>query len=335
MNARRPKPTAVKERTSPKPVLGLSRLFASANELVESELPAARVQDQDEVGHALKVSTKHRQAQVALVDQSDDRTMKIEELALRDATAERTRARLDEQDYGTAVRVTPSPKKQKVLDLDKTKTLIRPEQSAVLKDPIKSSPSSKPAKSAPQTNKIALILLVSAGALIAYGLGSALSSSSSSVPHERKSALSQTEINERLKYYQTTLGQRLNRERIGVEIENFNQAPSLSGADHKVKPPSMLEGLPLEGEANHFQRPKDSPADPTYSEAKTGYGLQEEQERRRFEAEAEKQWVAEFVENARRDGYDVQIDPNGRVRARKLSDDEREPSSVGLGGGAQ
>ena len=88
-----------------------------------------------------------------------------------------------------------------------------------------------------------------------------------------------------------------------------------------------MDGLPLAGEQINTGRTvkKDLPYDPTYSEARIAYGLQEEQSRAQFEQQAQRQWIKDFVSNAHKDGYEVKIDQFGNVKAAVIPLQQRGP----------
>jgi hypothetical protein len=345
MGARRPKPTALKERTKLRPQFGLSRLFAAANALV----PFHQYEETEESSPDLNPDLVR---DLKLVPDGDDKTFAIGDPRLkRPAKAELAQPNLfntklnlepfpqfdpeafkravdpvkdsvlpdepklkpldEDSHYGTAVRVpnrkrnTPPPAETQTGQSIATRTSI-----TKLKRAEKNRLSNLSAKA------VALVFLVSAIGLGTYGLF-ATDAFSPAGPTARKSALTPEQIQERLNYYRTVTGGKLNRERIDVQIQNFQGAPSLDATEHKVKPPSILDGLPLKGETT-AKTTKDLPDDPTFSEAKVAYGLQEEQERVDFEKRSREAWINEFVENARKDGINVSIDELGNVTAEPI-----------------
>jgi hypothetical protein len=271
MGSRRPKPTALKERTSVRPNLGLSRLFSVANALVPQV--------------------------------SDDKTMKLEDPRLRgqepvsardqtNVSVVRAREAKEESDYGTAV-VVPNRKRAKpAAEGTKTQPVsVRTSVTALNKAEKKKS--SK--KFEIPTKYLALLFIVPAIGLFSYAyFTGSLGQVITSQPAVRQSALSPEQIKERLEFHREITGSHLN---------------------------------PLRPEANIYSRSSkpDLPYDPTYSEAKMGYGLQEEQNHAEFEKLAQKEWIKEFVENARKGGYNVKIDAFGNVKYSVIPAEQRGP----------
>ncbi len=356
MGARRPKPTALKERTSVRPQMGLSRLFAAANALVpfhqydeESDRPAktdlrvvpdtqATIEDKTlaigdpRLTTPSKLTDRLELAPQPVFDsnkhldpfpQFDPEAFKRAVDPARDSVLpDEKQAPLDEEsNYGTAIRV---PNKSRRAPPRETKTNF----SVGTPTSVTKLKKNEDAKKQTRTAKAsALVLLVAAISLIAYGLLSTETSMTSQTA-ARKSALTPEQIQERLSYYRTITGGKLNRDRIDVQIQNFKTAPNLGALDQKVKPPSVMDGLPLQGETR-AKNTKDLPYDPTYSEAKIAYGLQEEQERIKFEKLAREAWIQEFIDNARRDGVDVKIDDFGNVTTRELKPEEMQQPLFG------
>jgi hypothetical protein len=205
MGSRRPKPTALKERTSVRPNLGLSRLFSVANALVPQV--------------------------------SDDKTMKLEDPRLRgqepvsardqtNVSVVRAREAKEESDYGTAV-VVPNRKRAKpAAEGTKTQPVsVRTSVTALNKAEKKKS--SK--KFEIPTKYLALLFIVPAIGLFSYAyFTGSLGQVITSQPAVRQSALSPEQIKERLEFHREITGSHLNRERIDVQIQNFRQAPDLS-----------------------------------------------------------------------------------------------------------
>ena len=284
MGARRPKPTALKERTTVRPHLGLSRLFASANALVPDP---------------------------QLGSEPDDKTLALDDPRLREPANGPAKSLAEESKYGTVVRV-PNLKRSGPLPAETQTGPAMSSRTSITK--LKRAEQSRLKDFSAKI--IALLFFIPAIGLVTYGL-LATDGLTTSARTARKSALTPEQIQERLKYYRTMTGGRLNRERIDVQVQNFQNTPSLDAADHKIKQPSVLDGLPLKGETTAKDK-KDLPYDPTYSEAKVAYGLQEEQDRIEFEKRARQAWLSEFIENAHKDGIDVTIDEFGNVDAQPL-----------------
>lgn len=220
----------------------------------------------------------------------------------------------EESHYGTAV-VVPNRKRKKAPATETQPNVGARTSITKLKRDERERKRDHSAKT------LALLFFIPAIGLATYGIFATDAFTTSSVPAARKSALTPEQIQERLNYYRTTTGGKLNRDRIDVQIQNFQNAPALGAFDRKVKPPNVMDGLPLRGESN-AKNTKDLPYDPTYSEAKIAYGLQEEQDRVEFEKRAREAWIQEFIANARKDGVDVQIDAFGNVTTRQLKPDE-------------
>jgi hypothetical protein len=131
------------------------------------------------------------------------------------------------------------------------------------------------------------------------------------------SKYSKEEVMEIVDFHRFQTGTRLNRERVKVQFENALTAPPLEATDRKVPmPDQVMKGLPLQGETHHRQSSRDRlvPVDPDYPDARAMYSLQEEKDARDFERLAYRQYVREFIANAAKAGYKVEVDPHGEVR---------------------
>ncbi len=124
---------------------------------------------------------------------------------------------------------------------------------------------------------------------------------------------------QKIEFYRAQLGHRLNRDRVNVEILNSRVAPSLEANLVPRVDKSMMSGAPLMQEnyvdRNYGPGTKTEPVPIDYPDARIQYGLQEEQHREEFDRRVEREYVREFVENARRDGVRVVLDKDNNVIA--------------------
>jgi hypothetical protein len=134
---------------------------------------------------------------------------------------------------------------------------------------------------------------------------------------------------DRIEFYRTQLGQRLNRSRVDTELKNERMAPRLSETDTPRAGDSMMRGVPLmpENYESRFQDRKE-PVHPDHPDARIQYGLQDEQHHDEFQKVVEREYVTEFVENARRQGYNIKLDKNLNViDVTPVSGEGRRPGS--------
>lgn len=133
----------------------------------------------------------------------------------------------------------------------------------------------------------------------------------------------------RVDFYREQLGRKLNRDRVRAELLNQGEAPSLT----RQRPPVMdadpvLKGLPLDQEGSHIYslgRRSSEKLDENSPDGRIQSGLREQQERLAWERAAEKEAVAEFLQNARLQGYKVILDKDlNVVDVRILPRSERE-----------
>mgnify|MGYP000884932140 FL=1 len=136
---------------------------------------------------------------------------------------------------------------------------------------------------------------------------------------------------QQIEYYKRQIGQRLNRERISVEVDNQLTAPALSGVETSVGRRSLLHGVPLmpEGYQPKSYRDRSEPVPIDHPDARIQYGLQEEQDHDEFRKRADQSYVKEFIENARNEGYDVKFDSNMNVISVEPYNGARKPSNQG------
>jgi hypothetical protein len=95
----------------------------------------------------------------------------------------------------------------------------------------------------------------------------------------------------------------------------------------------MMAGLPLKPEAHHREtsRERMEPMDPDSPDARVQYQLQEQQALNDWERNAQKQYIDEFVANAAREGYRVQVDRNGGVKVLGRIPAQSQPGSADAG----
>lgn len=370
MNARKPKPSALKERTSHRSLFDLSRLFASANDIVSSNPEPRQVVAPQYVS---KLDGAPSDSFPSASD-LDDKTMKLNDpkaeppgLVSRQETTNisikisrpKTRAapapiRANTQSFGVTrasrlnqANETPEPTRVQRAPDDLTVTRATTVKPLPPYDPVAEAAKEQAAARARReaalakveaaerrrTVVLAVALIGGAVALIGYATLSPLDGARRTATNE--SRLTHEQIEERLAFHRQLTGSRLNRERIDVQLTNHIDAPELAGDAQKIRAPNMMDGVPLAGEANPAQKNErpDWPVNPSHPDAKIMYGLQEEQDRIYFEKQARKAWLKEFVENARKDGVKVEIDPNGYVRTSPLPANEREPSAIEMGSG--
>lgn len=136
---------------------------------------------------------------------------------------------------------------------------------------------------------------------------------------------------QQIEYYKRQVGQRLNRDRISVEVDNQLTAPALSGAEATVGRHSLLHGVPLmpEGYKPKSYRDRSEPVPIDHPDARIQYGLQEEQDHDEFRRRADQAYIKEFIENAHNEGYDVKFDSNMNVISVEPYSGARKPSNQG------
>ncbi len=303
MGSRKPKPTQLKEHTKPKSKMGLSRLFATANELVPVNVD---------------VRTKS-QSPYVVAPPLDDKTMKLDDPRLNEPLAPQSR----EDSTGVSLALTRvsaikplSSAKTKANEPVGSNTSVRNFKSQV-------NHQAQSKKKSSSGHLLPWLCIIPAIALFSYV---AFAPSAAPVVPQQ-SQLSTTQIQERLDFHRSTTGSRLNRERIDVQIQNHMQSPDIGFDAHKVKPYDMMKGVPLTGEVPNYSRneKKQWPVNPSHPDAKIMYGLQEEQERMEFERRAQTAWVREFKENALKEGYVVEVDKFGNVKAKRLPAEQIGP----------
>lgn len=132
---------------------------------------------------------------------------------------------------------------------------------------------------------------------------------------------------------QIETGRELNRQRVATEIENFKKAPPLSESDLPKNSKTMMEGIPLRPEgvdeiSLRDQSRRSVPASMDHPDNRIKYSLQEEQTAETVSRMNNKEFVREFLENARRDGYNVKLDSDMNVIEVVPIQQSRGPGSV-------
>lgn len=141
------------------------------------------------------------------------------------------------------------------------------------------------------------------------------------------------ESQEKVEFYRRQLGHRLNRDRVNVEIQNSRLAPVIEPGAVRQHDRSMMSGAPLMQESyverNYGRTARDTqPVPIDRPDARIQYGLQEEQHRGEFDRRVQKNYIDEFVENARREGVRVILDDDANViDVKPLSESERSSES--------
>ena len=167
------------------------------------------------------------------------------------------------------------------------------------------------------SNSVLLFALFSILLMTAVALTPRIRATFMSAAPGANAKLDRDNLEQFVNFHRHQVGGKLNRDRLGVEIENEMTAPPLGRDVKRVPAPNMLNGLPLAGET--FSPSVESPdarreqMNPDFPDARTAYNLQEQQDEAEWERRAQKQYVDEFVANAQRAGYKVKIDKYGHV----------------------
>lgn len=137
-------------------------------------------------------------------------------------------------------------------------------------------------------------------------------------------------MRESVNYFRNETGRRLNRERINVEYENESTAPEIKMGAKAPADADMMSGLPLNPEPYHRTTSRDraEPANPDFSDDRIRYSLREQQLANEWESRARKAYIDEFIANAAKAGYRVQVDKNGVVKILG-----RTPAAAGMDSG--
>lgn len=137
-------------------------------------------------------------------------------------------------------------------------------------------------------------------------------------PESSKGATAEDRM--RVDFYRQQLGHRLNQQRVDVEVQNYRRAPSLSDVDRPgTHQSNMMRGLPLAPQTLenttgvYSSRFRTTPLSSDHPDARIYYGLQEEQDRDEYARQVDRDYVEEFVKNARREGLKVELDSDYNV----------------------
>ena len=163
--------------------------------------------------------------------------------------------------------------------------------------------------------RVALIVLA-IGALF-YGTHELLQPAKPVMSEPSQAALREAEqtLRDRVSFHRNLTGGKVNRERIKVEVQNQATAPALPNMAKPVRPPDMMNGLPMVAEQSHRRSSRDrlEAPNPDFADTRIMHTLQEQQAANDWEDKARQQYVEEFIANAARAGYKVKVDRNGVV----------------------
>lgn len=131
---------------------------------------------------------------------------------------------------------------------------------------------------------------------------------------QRPGEISVPESRERVSFYRSHLGNVLNRQRVDVELENFNKSPitALDVSTRETTRPMLGVPLTQEGQPT-IDRGQLVPVSPDHPDARIQYSLQEEADREAWTKKANDQYVKDFLANARAQGLDVILDKDLNV----------------------
>jgi hypothetical protein len=132
---------------------------------------------------------------------------------------------------------------------------------------------------------------------------------------------------EQVQKYREQLGEKLNRERIGIEYENTFTSRSR---------PLRVETAPSDPLAEPSVQSLAQQNDPVLpksgAEAAVEYAVAEKQNFQNWTVEARQQFLRDYVANARAQGYDVRIDRDYNVQVvrgpQSVGEPERKPQSI-------
>lgn len=165
-------------------------------------------------------------------------------------------------------------------------------------------------------------LLLATGAMVFLGwlhfykMDSRRSSGGESISSQAAFDSARTKI----EFYKKQLGRRLNRDRVQVELDNQWTAPPLKSNETNAESSGsgIMMGVPLlpEGYGSKSSRDRDRQTQPIsmdHPDSRIQYSLQEEQLRDETQKASDQQYIREFIDNARREGYDVKLNSNLEV----------------------
>ncbi len=237
----------------------------------------------------------------------------------------------------SATQNTPTPTKTErsgvvIPPLEKTKTHVYEQTQTKTQAPIRTVISTSPYKAAKRVDVrrddddktdwwLGPVLILAA--LLMLGLGwmhiERSGTIANPVGHTTSTLESvRRETQAKIDFYRKQLGHRLNQDRVTVEITNSRSAPPIDVGAAKQIDRSMMNGVPLMQEnyvdQNYGRGARDTqPVPVDRPDARIQYSLQEEQHRNEFDRRVQKDQIAEFVENARRDGVKVVLDADLNV----------------------
>ncbi|MES2963908.1 MAG: hypothetical protein V4760_08455 [Bdellovibrionota bacterium] len=162
------------------------------------------------------------------------------------------------------------------------------------------------------------LFLIPAFALIAFvATDDPGSGSLSSSPLSRQSAVRDDEAEHarRAEMHRKMTGWKMNRERVDVQIGNHFAAPAIPYDAVKKKAPDIMVGVPIEGEGHprSYEASKTKQVSPEFTDTAIAYRLRDEQTAQQADQIIEKQFVDDFIANARREGYELQVKKDGTV----------------------
>ena len=147
---------------------------------------------------------------------------------------------------------------------------------------------------------------------------------------QQTTRLDEDALARRAEMHRKITGWKMNRERVGVQIDNHFTAPALPMDAARIKPTDIMAGLPLAAEGhprmNADERNRMESAD--HPDTRIMYGLQEEQDKQIFDQMAERMFVRDFIENARREGYELEVKADGTVKIKRAPSQETGPGSL-------
>lgn len=138
-------------------------------------------------------------------------------------------------------------------------------------------------------------------------------------PFSQTNRTAEQEFARRAEEHRKLTGWKMNRERADVEIQNHLTAPPIAADAIKQRTPDIMSGLPLAGESHPraLDAPKPRSINADYPDTRIQYGLKEEQDARYVDQKIEQQFVRDFIENARREGYDLKVKGDGTVEIKR------------------
>lgn len=179
--------------------------------------------------------------------------------------------------------------------------------------------SKNPKGSSRQSNKTRLALFALLIGLIGYGMNEwrqvKIQEKELAAAEEETLREAEQALRDRVLFHRNLTGGKLNRDRVGIEVENQVTAPSLPTLAKPVRPPDVMAGLPLVAEPHHRAKASEriEPLSPNFADTNVMHSLREQQAANDWEEQAREQYIKEFIANAARAGYQVKVDSNGVV----------------------